>query len=223
MLLDLTGRRFGKLIVLSLAGRSSKHRTWLCKCDCGNTPPPVRSDNLRSGHTNSCGCLAHTFENLTGQTFSRLTVEGYAGSDEWGHSTWDCVCECGGKIVPTTSDLRSESVKSCGCLLEELGQQRHSGPTHGLSATSEYKAYHDARNRCFNKDHADYSDYGGRGIEFRFGSFEEFIHALGMKPSSDLSLDRYPDNDGHYEKGNVRWATKRQQRLNQRSMLAVAA
>jgi len=40
MFLDLTGQRFGKLTVLSEAGRSGSHRTWFCKCDCGNFPPP---------------------------------------------------------------------------------------------------------------------------------------------------------------------------------------
>ena len=58
-LIDLTGQRFGKLVVLrkaddteKLTGQSS---SWVCKCDCGNTTV-VRSIFLRNGETKSCGC-----------------------------------------------------------------------------------------------------------------------------------------------------------------------
>ena len=54
--LDLTGIRFGKLIVLEKAP-NQKHKTmWKCKCDCGNTSFVITS-NLTSNKVNSCGCL----------------------------------------------------------------------------------------------------------------------------------------------------------------------
>lgn len=54
---DLTGQRFGRLIVLELGKkRHTKDRVrWLCKCDCGNFKEPTTSD-LRTGNTQSCGC-----------------------------------------------------------------------------------------------------------------------------------------------------------------------
>ncbi len=54
---DLTGQRFGRLTVIELAGKN-KHgqRMWLCKCDCG-TEKVVAEKHLKSGGTNSCGCL----------------------------------------------------------------------------------------------------------------------------------------------------------------------
>lgn len=55
-LLDLTGRRFGRLLVIDLAGRAGGEVTWNCLCDCGNTTVVMRG-NLRSGDTRSCGCL----------------------------------------------------------------------------------------------------------------------------------------------------------------------
>lgn len=59
--IDLTGQRFGRLIVLSRAedGHNrdgSPIRRWLCKCDCGNTKIITRRE-LRKGDTKSCGCL----------------------------------------------------------------------------------------------------------------------------------------------------------------------
>lgn len=54
---DLTGQRFGKLLVLEQHGRNSrKNVLWLCQCDCGNTHI-VASPALLNGSTNSCGCL----------------------------------------------------------------------------------------------------------------------------------------------------------------------
>ena len=54
--IDLTGQRFGRLVVTKRVGNKGKHRSWECLCDCGNiTIVPV--GHLRSGNTRSCGCL----------------------------------------------------------------------------------------------------------------------------------------------------------------------
>ena len=56
-LIDLTGKRFGRLTVLSRAENSKDDKAkWLCRCDCGNTCI-VYGISLRRGHTHSCGCL----------------------------------------------------------------------------------------------------------------------------------------------------------------------
>ena len=81
--------------------------------------------------------------------------------------------------------------------------------------TTEHAAYTKAKGRCNNPNDAVYQYYGGRGIEFRFFSFQQFLAHIGPKPDPALSLDRI-DNDGHYEVGNVRWATKREQVRNRR-------
>lgn len=56
---DLTGKRFGRLAVIRMIGRSGKYRRtiWLCKCDCGNYSKPDGS-SLSSGNSISCGCYA---------------------------------------------------------------------------------------------------------------------------------------------------------------------
>lgn len=56
--IDLTGQRFGRLTVLECNGRSKDgQKIYRCQCDCGNVKE-IRSGNLRSGHSLSCGCVA---------------------------------------------------------------------------------------------------------------------------------------------------------------------
>ncbi|MBQ1296379.1 MAG: hypothetical protein IIY21_20200 [Clostridiales bacterium] len=55
-LIDLHNKRFGRLTVLKIAGKSGCETTWLCKCDCGNMVVAM-GGNLRAGRTKSCGCL----------------------------------------------------------------------------------------------------------------------------------------------------------------------
>lgn len=81
-----------------------------------------------------------------------------------------------------------------------------------MSRTPEYQAYLSAKKRCLNLED---KHYGGRGIEFRFKSFAEFFAELGPRPSPQHSLDR-KNNDGNYEPGNCRWATKSEQMKNRR-------
>ena len=77
-----------------------------------------------------------------------------------------------------------------------------------------YWIYHDAKRRCVNPKHKRYKDYGGRGIDFCFVSFEQFITHLGPRPEN-FELDRI-DNDGNYEIGNVRWVDFSTQQKNKR-------
>lgn len=54
--LDLTGKRFGKLVALYRVENKDGKTQWLCQCDCGNTKV-VKTEKLRSGNTISCGCI----------------------------------------------------------------------------------------------------------------------------------------------------------------------
>lgn len=69
--IDLTGQRFGKLVVLERAKGNSKQINWLCKCDCGRTTV-VQGSNLKNGHIRSCGCLISESNTKHGQWNTRL-------------------------------------------------------------------------------------------------------------------------------------------------------
>ena len=98
---------------------------------------------------------------------------------------------------------------------EVVAKWIESNTSHGMNGTPEEIAYRHAKSRCQNPKHKQWDDYGGRGIEFRFTCFGEFFLELGFRPGPEYSLDR-KDNNGHYELGNVRWATKAEQNANQR-------
>jgi len=53
--LELTGQRFGRLVVLGRAAKHGVHSYWACACDCGRTLA-VYAGSLRSGRSLSCGC-----------------------------------------------------------------------------------------------------------------------------------------------------------------------
>lgn len=55
--IDLTGERFGRLVAIKRAEQRGRYTTWLCRCDCGKEVV-VRTINLRSGNSRSCGCLS---------------------------------------------------------------------------------------------------------------------------------------------------------------------
>lgn len=77
------------------------------------------------------------------------------------------------------------------------------------------------KSRVVNHKSPYWKDYGGRGItvcERWRDSFVNFLNDVGRCPSG-LTLDRI-DVNGHYEPGNVRWATWRQQALNKRPRLS---
>jgi hypothetical protein len=74
------------------------------------------------------------------------------------------------------------------------------------------------KQRCLNQNNKRYEDYGGRGISVCdrwLHSFENFLADVGRKPGLGYSIDRI-NNDGNYEPGNCRWATKLEQSRNRR-------
>lgn len=154
---------------------------------------------------------------LTGQRFGRLTAIELRGRSKSGNAFWLCRCECGVEKIVVSGALRSGNTTSCRCYHREISGVHLK--THGRSRTKEHRIWCGMINRCTNPRQPHYHRYGGRGIKIcqRWReSFEAFFEDMGLCPSPKHSLDRI-DNDGDYAPGNVRWATYKEQRANQRT------
>jgi hypothetical protein len=155
---------------------------------------------------------------LTGRQFTRLTVIKLAPRHpSYTGTMWECKCSCGKTCVSWGQHLRKGRMKSCGCLRHDWPAKRFR--THGLTETAEYRIWCHMKGRCLDPNDKRYKDYGGRGIKVCkrwLHSFENFLKDMGSRPSPELSIDRYPDNNGNYEPSNCRWATRSQQMRNRR-------
>lgn len=188
-----------------------------------------RYDSLGSKLIPSC---TDKMNSMIGRLFGRLTVVSSAGKVINGKSVRYFVntkCFCGNECIHEMSSLTSGSALSCGCLRRELLSSmatKHGMAIHGKTRGKEYRAWQNILRRCDNKKSPNWKLYGGRGIavcnEWKGdGGFLNFLSHVGKCPSEAHSIDRFPNMDGNYEPGNVRWATTHEQQNNRRSTIFV--
>lgn len=131
---------------------------------------------------------------------------------------WLLRCDCGGVAFAAIGDFKRGRPQSCGCETATLIVAKTT--KHGLSRSPEYAIWAAMKYRC--------SKHGPQGqgrYHFSMGvrvcqkwrrSFGAFLADVGPRPSPRHSIDRFPDTNGDYEPGNVRWATPSQQQENRR-------
>lgn len=199
------------------------------RCECGSIKI-IATSHL--GSTRSCGCWLkerlrsrNTKLNLSrrktysGQRFGQLTIVGDRKPKDKRILTR---CDCGILYEPFISSLLAHKTTHC---LSSL----HSKPISDRNVKSEYYylyiAFRSMKSRCYRTSNPNYKNYGGRGIKVNFENFEAFkeyiLTALGPRPAKGYSIDRYPNNDGDYERGNLRWATMQEQSKNRRTRVTM--
>lgn len=154
---------------------------------------------------------------LVGKRFGRLVVLEETGNRKRGNVIWKCVCDCGNIVYAPTAYITSGQKMSCGCLQKETNGK--ASITHNLSRHPAYASHKNAYSRCYDTESKFYFNYGGRGIRMS----DEFIKSitawceyLGYPPDCEKkkwTVERIDSNE-NYERGNLKWATRKQQARN---------
>lgn len=113
---DLVGQRFGRWTVLEYIG-DKKHK---CRCDCGNIGE-VQNSMLKSGRSQSCGCLAreltskNKLKDIRGLRSGKLVAVRLMNKrDNSKRCVWECKCDCGRTSYVRGQDLSAQTTQSCG-------------------------------------------------------------------------------------------------------------
>ena len=165
-----------------------------------------------------------SFIDLSGQMFGRLKVLNLNGRSANRQTLWRCRCECGNQVTVRRDALIDGATGSCGCLHHEIVTKHNHANKGRYSLT--YHSWQQMIQRCENKNNRAYHCYGGRNIIVHppwhdFVNFLTHLKAtIGLRSVSEYTLDRI-NNNGNYEPGNIRWATKKEQNRNMRKTIKI--
>ena len=121
------GKKYGRLTIIKLIDKTENghNNRALCKCECGGFTETA-INNLKNGHTKSCGCLqkevmgySTSLDLRVGDRFGKLTVLEYIGTNDRNRSKYKCICDCGATIETLGYLLTTGSTSSCGFLISK--------------------------------------------------------------------------------------------------------
>lgn len=203
--IDMTGLRFGKLVVIQEAEKRADANgpSWICKCDCGNIKT-ILGRNLRSGTTKSCGCLnieqasvlgSTNMIDLSNQHFGRLIALHPTDKRYARNVVWHCVCSCGKELDVPSNLLREKKVSSCGCLGRSRGEEaiRKFLTEEGVLFEQE---------KCFETCRAD------SGYPLRFDFFVENKYAIEFDGEQHFKATSGWNTEDHLKQVQQRDAVK---------------
>jgi len=179
----------------------------------GEDEQPTQDQESSAKTDPFCSLYMPTRINIVGNVYGRLMVIEYSHTHK-GFAHWRCQCDCGNIAIKLGHHLKNGNIKGCGqCTLVSKNLK------HGFYGTKEYRAWHNIKRRCYDKNSRQFKWYGARGISVCdrwLESFLNFLSDVGMAPSEKHSIARI-DNNGNYEPSNVKLSTSKEQNNNRRN------
>lgn len=135
---NLVGKKYGKLTVIKkLDKKRNGYFLWEVLCDCGNLDEAT-TGHLTSEGKQSCGCINHAIEDISGIKKNMLTAIKLADfRSPNGNLLWEFLCECGNIKYTTKDKFMSGHTKSCGCL-KDFRLDKHHNWKDGVSSVNKY-------------------------------------------------------------------------------------
>lgn len=110
---DITGKRFGRILVLARSGLVSGAATWNCRCDCGNNFI-AQGGNLRKGDTRSCGCLRNETTRKRSLKHGHIIKIGGRRTASRTYRCWtNMISRCENKNVPAWRHYGGRGITVC--------------------------------------------------------------------------------------------------------------
>ena len=178
--IDLTGQRFGRLLVIREASKRMNNRiTWECKCNCGNYTFVI-TNSLRRGNTKSCGCYG-----LEERVKSRTTHK-QGGTPT--HNTWtSMLARCRNPKRPSYPRYGGKGIEVCDRwlkfenFLEDMGERP---PNATLDRKNGDKGYYPGNCRwadLYEQRENQKKSYNGYTFENTIGKYVVRVQFRGQK------------------------------------------
>lgn len=217
-ILSHIGKTYGDYLIVDVKfGMPDK---LIGKCQACGYEKEISYPSVKNGHWKDNKCHKHYAQPIKydksyiGKRYGRLTVIDVKDKCV---RKFKCRCDCGNIYYAVPCDLENGSVKSCGCIKDEIS-------ANAISYDRLYKVWQDMKRRCYSESDVSYKNYGARGIavcdEWRYSyeNFKKWAYANGYDenaPYGECTIDRI-DVNGNYEPSNCRWTDMKTQNNNKR-------
>lgn len=185
---DYSGKKVGRVNVISLHSMQSGGTKWNCQCDCTEKFICWNASFKRGSRFECKKCTNERKRgiDLTGRKYGRWTVLNRT-LDAHNKTVWHCRCDCGNEGYIATCVLgKKGKSESCGCLGRKR-KSKHANPTlyppaHGLSKSKFYSCKTSLIHKCYNPKHPSYPMFGDIGITvcdlWRNGAKDMYLWAV---------------------------------------------